>query len=110
LGGTLATVGRYVRASHERYDGHGYPDGLAGEAIPIESRIVCVCDSYNAMTTDRPYSAAKSVSDAFAELHRFSGNQFDPGVVDAIDRVLTGHTHPHPEFGASRSFVHFVRK
>jgi HD-GYP domain-containing protein (c-di-GMP phosphodiesterase class II) len=91
VGGTLATVGRYVRASHERYDGHGYPDGLTGEAIPLESRIVCACDSYNAMTTDRPYSAARPVSDALAELHRCSGNQFDPTVVDALDHVLTGH-------------------
>jgi HD-GYP domain-containing protein (c-di-GMP phosphodiesterase class II) len=96
VGGTLATVGRYVRASHERYDGHGYPDGLIGEAIPLESRIVCACDSHNAMTTDRPYSAARPVSDALAELHRCSGNQFDPTVVDAIDSVLTGHRASAP--------------
>jgi hypothetical protein len=59
VGGALAGVGRFVRSSHERYDGRGYPDGLAGEAIPLESRIVCVCDAYNAMTTDRPYRAAR---------------------------------------------------
>jgi HD-GYP domain-containing protein (c-di-GMP phosphodiesterase class II) len=54
VGGTLATVGRYVRASHERYDGHGYPDGLIGEAIPLESRIVCGCDSFLQRDDHRP--------------------------------------------------------
>jgi HD-GYP domain-containing protein (c-di-GMP phosphodiesterase class II) len=88
VGGTLAGVGRFVRSSHERYDGHGYPDGLAGEAIPIESRIVCVCDAYNAMTTDRPYRSARDTSDAVEELRRCSGTQFDPAVIQAIEAVL----------------------
>jgi HD-GYP domain-containing protein (c-di-GMP phosphodiesterase class II) len=88
VGGTLAGVGRFVRSSHERYDGHGYPDGLAGEAIPIESRIVCVCDAYNAMTTDRPYRSARETSDAIDELRRCSGTQFDPEVIEAIEAVL----------------------
>lgn len=88
VGGTLAGVGSLVRSSHERYDGHGYPDGLAGHTIPIESRIVCVCDAYNAMTTDRPYSRARDVEDAIAELRRCSGTQFDPDVVVAIEHVL----------------------
>jgi HD-GYP domain-containing protein (c-di-GMP phosphodiesterase class II) len=88
VGGTLAGVGRLVRSSHERFDGHGYPDGLAGEAIPIESRIVCVCDAYNAMTTDRPYRRARDAQDGLAELWRCAGTQFDPTVVTAIERVL----------------------
>jgi len=58
------------------------------EAIPIESRIVCVCDAYNAMTTDRPYRGAKSQSEALEELRRCSGTQFDRGVVQAMERVM----------------------
>ncbi|HET9102790.1 MAG TPA: HD-GYP domain-containing protein [Solirubrobacteraceae bacterium] len=89
VGGTLAGVGRFVRASHERYDGGGYPDGLAGEAIPLEARIVCVCDAYNAMTTDRPYRRARRHDEAMQELRRCSGSQFDPQLVEVIERVLT---------------------
>jgi HD-GYP domain-containing protein (c-di-GMP phosphodiesterase class II) len=88
VGGTLAGVGRLVRASHERYDGQGYPDGLVGEAIPIESRIVCVCDAFNAMTTDRPYRSARRAHEALEELHRCAGTQFDPAVVEAVEHVL----------------------
>ena len=58
VGGLLGEVGRLVRSCHERWDGQGYPDGLAGEDIPLVARIVCCCDAYNAMTTDRPYRAA----------------------------------------------------
>ena len=89
VGGALARVARYVRFSHEHYDGHGYPDGLAGEAIPIESRIVTVCDAFSAMTTDRPYREAMSVDEALAELRLGAGAQFDPEVVSALERVLT---------------------
>lgn len=88
VGGALSNVGRIVRSSHERFDGAGYPDGLAGEAIPLESRIVSVCDSYSAMTTDRPYRAAMSAGQAIVELHRCAGTQFDPEVIDALTRVL----------------------
>jgi HD-GYP domain-containing protein (c-di-GMP phosphodiesterase class II) len=91
VGGTLAGVGRLVRASHERYDGGGYPDGLVGDAIPIESRIVSVCDAYNAMTTDRPYRRRRSEEAARAELRRCAGTQFDPRVVDALEHVLNEH-------------------
>ncbi len=101
VGGTLAGVGRLVRASHERYDGNGYPDGLAGSSIPIESRIVCVCDAYNAMTTDRPYRPARRVPEALEELRRCAGSQFDPKVVAAIDRVLTVRLGTEPEFAQS---------
>jgi HD-GYP domain-containing protein (c-di-GMP phosphodiesterase class II) len=99
VGGTLAGVGRLVRASHERYDGMGYPDGLSGHAIPIESRIVCVCDAYNAMTTDRPYRGAMAESEALAELLRCSGSQFDPGVVQAIGRVVGDGRVPQDQAG-----------
>jgi HD-GYP domain-containing protein (c-di-GMP phosphodiesterase class II) len=89
VGGALARVARYVRSTHERYDGQGYPDGLAGEAIPIESRIVSVCDAFSAMTTDRPYRGAMPVDAALEELHDSAGTQFDPKVVSALERVLT---------------------
>jgi HD-GYP domain-containing protein (c-di-GMP phosphodiesterase class II) len=92
VGGTLSRIGRFVRSSHERYDGTGYPDGLAGEAIPIESRIVSACDAYNAMTTDRSYRAARPVSEALAELRRCAGSQFDAQVIAAIDDELIGRT------------------
>jgi HD-GYP domain-containing protein (c-di-GMP phosphodiesterase class II) len=88
VGGTLAGVGRFVRSSHERYDGGGYPDGLTDKQIPIESRIVCVCDAYNAMTTDRPYRQARDEADALAELRRCSGSQFDPVVVEAFVALI----------------------
>jgi putative nucleotidyltransferase with HDIG domain len=88
VGGTLARVGQVVRSSHEHFDGNGYPDGLAGAAIPIESRIVCACDAYNAMTTTRAYRPAMSPPDARDELVRCSGTHFDPDVVGAIVREL----------------------
>lgn len=84
VGGTLSSVGKVVRHSHERYDGTGYPDGLVGELIPIESRIVCACDAFNAMTTDRPYRPAMTVPEAVTELRRCSGTHFDPRVVEAL--------------------------
>jgi HD-GYP domain-containing protein (c-di-GMP phosphodiesterase class II) len=88
VGGALARVARYVRSTHERFDGHGYPDGLAGEAIPFESRIVSVCDAFSAMTTDRPYRAALSIDAALEELHDCAGTQFDPQVVSALERIV----------------------
>jgi two-component system, cell cycle response regulator len=84
----LLPVAEIVRSSHERYDGGGYPDGLAGDAIPLGARIVAVCDSFDAMTTDRAYRAALPVADALAELERCSGTQFDPRVVAAFRAVL----------------------
>jgi HD-GYP domain-containing protein (c-di-GMP phosphodiesterase class II) len=88
VGGLLTTVGLVVRASHERFDGGGYPDGLAGEAIPLAARIVAACDSFNAMTTTRSYRKALPVSHAVEELRRCSGTQFDPAVVDALLAVI----------------------
>jgi putative nucleotidyltransferase with HDIG domain len=84
VGGLLATVGDIVRSCHERWDGDGYPDGLAGDAIPVEARIVCACDAFNAMTTDRAYRKALTLEDAKAELVRCAGTHFDPAVVDAL--------------------------
>jgi len=88
VGSFMREIGRIVRASHERWDGDGYPDGLAGEAIPIEARVVSACDALNAMTTDRSYRSALSVSEAVAELERCSGSQFDPRVIRSLLQVL----------------------
>jgi HD-GYP domain-containing protein (c-di-GMP phosphodiesterase class II) len=84
----LKPVARIVRAAHERWDGSGYPDGLAGEEIPLASRIVFVCDAFHAMTSDRPYRRALPVAEALDELQAQAGRQFDPRVVDAFVRVL----------------------
>jgi hypothetical protein len=88
VGGLLARVGRVVRSCHERWDGKGYPDGLAERQIPLAARIVFACDAYSAMTTDRPYRAAMSTEEAVAELRGNAGTQFDPYVVDALIRVV----------------------
>jgi putative nucleotidyltransferase with HDIG domain len=88
VGGLLGEVGSIVRSCHERWDGQGYPDGLAGEAIPLVARVVSCCDAYNAMTTDRPYRSALAADDALYELRVHAGTQFDPAVVDALVRVL----------------------
>jgi HD-GYP domain-containing protein (c-di-GMP phosphodiesterase class II) len=92
VGGVLAEVGRIVRSCHERYDGLGYPDGLAGMEIPVEARIVACCDAFNAMTTDRPYRAALPLSEAIGELRAHRGTQFDPQVVDALVEVHEDET------------------
>jgi putative nucleotidyltransferase with HDIG domain len=88
VGGLLGSVGVVVRASHERYDGGGYPDGLAGEAIPLAARIVSACDAFNAMTTTRSYRKALPVSVAVQELRDNAGTQFDPRVVEALLAVI----------------------
>ena len=84
IGGVLARVGTIVRASHEDFDGSGYPDGLAGEEIPIEARIVTACDAFSAMTTTRSYRKAMGVEAALEELRRCAGTQFDPDVVAVL--------------------------
>ena len=88
VGGALSEIGAFVRSSHEHFDGSGYPDGLAGEAIPLASRIVSCCDAFHAMTSDRSYRRARAVPDAVAELERCAGTQFDPAVVAAVIRVV----------------------
>jgi HD-GYP domain-containing protein (c-di-GMP phosphodiesterase class II) len=88
VGGAMSEVGAIVRSSHERWDGGGYPDGLAGQAIPLEARIVCACDAYNAMTTTRSYRQALPPAEAAAELVRCAGTQFDPEVVGALLAVI----------------------
>jgi HD-GYP domain-containing protein (c-di-GMP phosphodiesterase class II) len=84
----LAGVATLVRHAHERWDGTGYPDGLAGEAIPLGSRIILACDAHCAMLAERPYRPARSEADTLAELRAGAGTQFDPRVVDALLAVL----------------------
>jgi diguanylate cyclase (GGDEF)-like protein len=85
---SLAPVAKLVRSSHERWDGGGYPDGLAGDAIPLGARIIAVCDAFDAIVSERPYRAARSQAEALDELRRYAGAQFDPAVVDAFAHAL----------------------
>jgi diguanylate cyclase (GGDEF)-like protein len=85
---SLAEAAKIVRSSHERHDGNGYPDGLAGDEIPLAARIIAVCDSFDAMTSNRPYRTAMSTEGALSELHNCSGTQFDPAVVNAFVRAI----------------------
>jgi len=84
----LADIRSWIVARHEQPDGHGYPRGVEGDQIPLESRILAVAESYDAMTSERPYRPAKTREEAIAELGRYSGTQFDGAVVDALVRVL----------------------
>ena len=84
---SLAAVGGIVRASHENWDGSGYPDGLAGEDIPLAARIIFACDAYDAMTSDRSYARQRSHEQAIAELRRCAGSIFDPNVVERLCEV-----------------------
>jgi two-component system cell cycle response regulator len=88
----LASIAGLVRSSHERYDGAGYPDGLAAERIPLGARIVFACDAFSAMTSDRPYARRKSASEALEEMQRCAGTQFDPRVVAALRASLSEPT------------------
>jgi putative nucleotidyltransferase with HDIG domain len=88
VGGFMREVGMIVRSHHERWDGAGYPDGLAGERIPLEARIIACCDTWNAMRTDRAYRKALSHEVALTELMANVGTQFDPAVVEALLEVI----------------------
>jgi two-component system, cell cycle response regulator len=86
---SLGAAARLVRSSHEAFDGSGYPDGLAGVEIPLGSRIITVCDAFDAMISQRPYSPAKTTAEALAEVRRCSGSQFDPEIVAVFEQVLS---------------------
>ena len=94
VGGFMTEVGEIVRAHHERWDGGGYPDGLAGEGIPLEARIITCCDSWSAMRTDRPYRNALSYEAAAEQMVVNTGSQFDPAVVEAMLRVVADAEGP----------------
>ncbi|RMH02795.1 MAG: response regulator [Planctomycetota bacterium] len=88
LARVLPEVQRIVRHEHERWDGAGYPDGLAGEDIPLGSRLVMVADTYDAVCSTRPYRKALSKADALDIIRQGAGSQFDPGLVEPFERVL----------------------
>jgi HD-GYP domain-containing protein (c-di-GMP phosphodiesterase class II) len=84
----LSSLAHVVRASHEHFDGTGYPDGISGEDIPLGARVVAVCDAYHAMTSDRPYRSALAHWEAVEELRMCAGRQFDPVVVAAFCELM----------------------
>jgi diguanylate cyclase (GGDEF)-like protein len=88
-GPSLDRIGPLVRASHERWDGNGYPDGLAGEEIPLGARIITICDSFRAMLDERSYKSAMSLDDALGELRRCAGTQFDPDLVEVFCKLVS---------------------
>jgi HD-GYP domain-containing protein (c-di-GMP phosphodiesterase class II) len=87
----LASTAPLINSSHERVDGQGYPDGLKGENIPFGSRIIAVCDAFEAMTSDRPYHQGVGIDEALAELTRRAGTHFDAAVVDAFCKTAVLH-------------------
>ena len=89
VGGSMTDVGQIVRSSHEHWDGNGYPDGIAGEEVPLAARIVSVADAFSAITTTRAYRRAQSPEAAIKELRRCAGTQFDPEVVEALGAVMS---------------------
>jgi two-component system cell cycle response regulator len=97
----LANVAKLVRSTHERMDGTGYPDALSGPNIPLGSRIVAVCDAFDAMISDRAYRPAITPEEALAELRRCQGSQFDPDVVEAFTDALRFLTALSPSLTSS---------
>ena len=104
----LRGVARLVRASHECWDGSGYPDKLRGEAIPLGARIVSVCDAYDAMTSERAYRGAIPHETACRELRRCSGKQFDPDVVSAFLKIASTPDR-EPELDSAQGAAVHVR-
>jgi putative nucleotidyltransferase with HDIG domain len=97
VGGFMREVGLIVRSHHERWDGGGYPDGLAGEQIPLESRIISCCDTWNAMRTDRSYRQRLTFEEAEAEMRSIAGGQLDPKVVVALMLVVESERSERPD-------------
>jgi diguanylate cyclase (GGDEF)-like protein len=96
-GPSLDRIGPLVRASHERWDGGGYPDGLAGEEIPLGARIITICDSFRAMLDERSYKPAMPLEQALAELRRCAGSQFDPQLVEVFCQLVSQRTERAPD-------------
>ncbi len=90
----LRQLAPLVRFSHECWDGSGYPDGLAGEQIPLGARIISVCDAFDAMVSDRPYRGGRSTAEALVELRAHAGTQFDPAVVEAFEQAVRDYRAP----------------
>ena len=105
VGGFMRQVGMIVRSHHERWDGGGYPDCLAGDEIPLESRIISACDTWNAMRTDRSYRKRLSFEVAETEMRAIAGGQLDPRVVQALLVAVEGERRERPEPGHSQALV-----
>jgi diguanylate cyclase (GGDEF)-like protein len=105
----LAAAAKLVRSTHERLDGGGYPDGLAGDQIPLGARIIAVCDAFTAMTAPRPHAAQRTVPEAIAELRRCAGTQFDPVVVDALSELVVELVWPPERSSATASSFDPIR-
>jgi diguanylate cyclase (GGDEF)-like protein len=105
----LAAAAKLVRSTHERFDGGGYPDGLAGEQIPLGARVIATCDAFAAMTSPRPHAAQLPIPKAVAELRRCAGTQFDPAVVDALSELVVELLWPSNLSGAAASGVGSAR-
>ncbi len=97
---SLADVADLVRASHERLDASGYPDGIGGEAIPLGARIIAVCDAFDAMISPRPYREPVTISEALQELRHCRGSQFDPRIVDAFCALIDARTTRRTDLAA----------
>jgi len=93
-GPSLERIAPLVRSSHERWDGNGYPDGLAGEQIPLGARIITICDAFRAMLSERPYKRPIPLEEALEELRRCAGSQFDPRLVEVFCETVTAPTPP----------------
>ncbi len=106
----LKPVAKLVRSSHERWDGNGYPDRLKGHQIPNGSRIIFVCDAFNAMTEERPYHASQAPQEAITELRRCAGTQFDPRAVTLLCQVLEHQTAPNPPHQSARQAAHVASR
>ncbi|MDI6862069.1 MAG: HD-GYP domain-containing protein [Pseudothermotoga sp.] len=98
----LEDIARIARHHHERYDGKGYPDGLSGENIPFESRILSIADAFDAMTTDRPYKRGMDLTNAIVEIERHSGTQFDPYLAKRFVEFLKEGTEIFVKRGGSQ--------
>lgn len=109
VGGALGEAGRIVRASHERWDGTGYPDRMTGEEIPLEARIIACCDAWSAMTSDRAYRRALTRDEALAELHRGVGTQFDPAVARVVESIVVSPPDRPLRLGAASDLLAAAR-
>jgi diguanylate cyclase (GGDEF)-like protein len=105
----LAAAAKLVRSTHERLDGSGYPDGLAGDQIPLGARIIAVCDAFTAMTSPRPHAAQRTIGEAIAELRQCANTQFDPAVVDVLSELVVELVWPSKPSTAVASNLDPVR-
>jgi diguanylate cyclase (GGDEF)-like protein len=105
----LAAAAKLVRSTHERLDGSGYPDGLAGDQIPLGARIIAVCDAFTAMTSPRPHAAQRTIGEAIAELRQCADTQFDPAVVDVLSELVVELVWPSEPSTAIASNLDPVR-